>query len=192
MYRFVEYICYNDAQLHHLSVHQYRLNRNFDHFFPEAAPFNLANILPEYELKGKHKIRVEYDDQGYFIDIAPYVNPDIRSLATVVSDEVYYPYKSLERVQLDDLWDQKGDADDIIIVRDGLVTDSYYANLAFYRNGKWFTPETPLLKGVRRQVLLDSGRIIPRVIKQTELHEFEKVSLINAMLDLEEVVVNEI
>ena len=61
------------------------------------------------------------------------------------------------------LIEKRKHADDIIIVKNGLVTDSFYANLAFLKNGIWFTPETPLLLGVQRQFLLSQKTIQPNI-----------------------------
>ena len=81
-------------------------------------------------------------------------------------------------------------ADDIIIVIDDNITDGSYFNLAFWDQKKWFTPNTPLLKGVRRTQLLNEHLIQEARITVSDLGSFEKVSLINAMLDLGELEVN--
>jgi 4-amino-4-deoxychorismate lyase len=44
--------------------------------------------------------------------------------------------------------------DDIIIVRNGFVTDASYANLIFRKGDEWFTPATFLLAGTMRAFLL--------------------------------------
>ena len=73
---------------------------------------------------------------------------------------------------------------DIIIVKNGFVTDSYYGNLLFFQNGKWYTPVSHLLSGVQRSVLLEQGLIEERTIHVRDLRKYEKVKIINAMLDL--------
>jgi 4-amino-4-deoxychorismate lyase len=81
----------------------------------------------------------------------------------------------------------RGDCDEIILVKNGLITDTSYSNLAFFDGVQWYTPEHPLLNGVRRQALLKQKRVREKRITPDELGSFVKLSLINAMLDLGEV-----
>lgn len=68
------------------------------------------------------------------------------------------------------------------MVRDGLITDSYYANVALSNNGTWYTPEYPLLRGTMRTKLLSKGKLTVKNIATTELHTYDKVRLFNAMI----------
>ena len=56
--------------------------------------------------------------------------------------------------------------------------------LAFFKEGKWYTPKSYLLNGIKRQYLISTGQLSETTILQADIYEFEKVSLINAMLDL--------
>ena len=94
---------------------------------------------------GKNITRIEFE---------PYVRPAVRSLKVVLSDSISYGYKSADRSALDHLFQLRGECDDILIVKKGCVTDSYYANVAFWDGKHWFTPDTPLLPGTMRASLL--------------------------------------
>ncbi|MCX8011124.1 MAG: chorismate-binding protein, partial [Ignavibacteria bacterium] len=59
-----------------------------------------------------------------------------------------------------------------------------------YDGSDWVTPSTPLLKGTKRQMLIDNKRIIEKNITSTELKDYQKLALINAMLDLGEIVID--
>ena len=190
MSQFIESICVKDGVIYHLPEHQLRVDRTFNDFFPGIKPLSLFNILPVYPGNGKHKLRIVYDASWYTAEITPYQNPTLESLQTVTANTISYAYKSLDREELDVLWDKRGKDDDIMIIRNGLVTDSYYANLAFYREGQWYTPKSPLLQGIKRQVLLQEGKLVAVDIPIQTLKDYTYISLINAMLDLEEVVVN--
>ncbi|MBP7901686.1 MAG: aminotransferase class IV [Spirochaetes bacterium] len=76
--------------------------------------------------------------------------------------------------------------DEIIILKNGMVTDSSFSNLAFYDSGKWFTPETFLLNGIMRQKLLADNIIHEKKIAVNDMKKYEKISFINSMLDLGE------
>jgi 4-amino-4-deoxychorismate lyase len=84
------------------------------------------------------------------------------------------------------LFTQRQNHDDILIVKNGLITDTSYSNVAFFDGQLWFTPHQPLLPGTARARLLHEGCLQEAKITLTDLHRFEKCSLINAMLPLGE------
>jgi 4-amino-4-deoxychorismate lyase len=73
---------------------------------------------------------------------------------------------------------------DVLIVKNGLITDTSFANIAFSDGNKWYTPDTPLLKGTQRAYYLAQGILTERRISPADLRGFTKARLINAMLDL--------
>ncbi len=75
-------------------------------------------------------------------------------------------------------------------MRKKLITDSCFANVAFYDGSTWMTPRSPLLQGVRRRYLLENKKIILMDIGLADLKGFREISLINAMNGLGDVVVN--
>jgi len=81
---------------------------------------------------------------------------------------------------------KKADTDAILIVKNGEITDFTFANVVFFTlNNKAFTPLNPLLKGTMRTQLLEKNKIRERIIKVSDLHLFNRVKPINAMLDFE-------
>jgi len=82
--------------------------------------------------------------------------------------------------------------DDIIIVKNGFVTDSFAANILFLDGVQWITPTTPLLNGTKRQFLLDQGIIAEKEIREEDIRTYQKVGLINAMIDFDEMPVIDI
>ena len=73
-------------------------------------------------------------------------------------------------------------AEDILIIRGGLVTDTSFTNIVFMRDGKWYTPAAPLLNGTERERLLRAGTVIEADIAEAEIPKFDGFRLINAML----------
>ncbi len=186
MCRFIESICSIDGELFHLPYHQQRVDRTFRTFF-KRTPHDLSAILGEVPDRGKHKCRVVYSENHCQVTYHAYQPRHIGSLQVVESTTIDYTYKSEDREALTRLYEYRGQADDVLIVKNGKCTDSYFANLAFYDGKSWLTPDTPLLEGVRRQALLDCGQLVAAPIAVGDIRQFEKVSLINAMLDLGEV-----
>lgn len=188
MSQFIESICCIDGELQLLDLHQARINRTFfTNYGLLARPIRLSRIIKNIPPKGKYKCRVIYDRDQATCTFDTYQTPNIKSLQIVEGGDIDYRYKYVDRNALNNLFAQRNGKDDILIVKNGLVTDSYFANLAFFDGEEWFTPDTPLLEGVQRQSLLDQRQIKVTKISIEDLEKFEKVSLINAMLGLGEV-----
>jgi 4-amino-4-deoxychorismate lyase len=142
--------------------------------------------IPEEYRHGIYKIRVLYDQFVREIEFSPYQYRSIQSLKVVHHESIDYHIKYTDRQILQQLFDQRGDCDDIIIVKNGFVGDSYTANLLFFDGKNWYTPTTPLLKGTKRQFLLDQGVISEKEIREEDIKSYQKVGLINALIDFEE------
>ncbi|MFK7951738.1 MAG: aminotransferase class IV [Ekhidna sp.] len=128
-------------------------------------------------------MRVVYEEEGQDVSFSEYKKRIIETLEVVESSPFNYSHKFENRANIS-LLAESSNADDIIIAFNGEVKDSSYANLAFWNGQEWLTPENPLLEGVRRARLLQEKKIKKATIHISDLGAFEKVSLINAMLDL--------
>ncbi|MGD1946112.1 MAG: aminotransferase class IV [Croceivirga sp.] len=88
-----------------------------------------------------------------------------------------------EREPIHALYALKGNCDDVLIVKQGHITDSSYANIIFWDGKTWYTPSTYLLKGTKRSQLLHDGLIRETPIELNDLERYQGFQLINAMLD---------
>lgn len=190
MSQFLESICCIDGKVLLLDLHQERVNRTFIEFFSAAQPHDLTGFITNVPSVGKFKCRVVYDSSSIEKSFIPYSNPLIESFEVVSCNTINYAYKCTDRSELNSLYSVRGDKDDILIDKQGMLTDGYFSNLAFYDGKKWFTPAQPLLKGVKRASLIAAGKLTERAIRTSDLNQFEKISFINAMLDLGEVTVD--
>ena len=143
MFQFIESICCEKGRPNLLGLHQERLKRTFSKFFPKDSPFDLINIITNIPSQGKYKCRLTYNANSYKINFQPYRAKEIRSMQIIHNDKIQYEYKASDRKKLDSLFQSRKEADDIIIIKSGLVTDSYYANLIFFDDKKWWTPQDP-------------------------------------------------
>lgn len=118
----------------------------------------------------------------------------VRSLKLVSSDAIGYAHKYEDRKVLDELYNQREKCDDIIIVKNGFITDASYANLIFRKGAEWFTPATFLLAGTMRAFLLDSNQIKSTEIRAGDITKYDSCKLINAMLgmDAQEILISSI
>jgi len=184
----VESLKLKDGLIQNLEYHQERMNRSMDELFPDAPKMNLQSAIPipENTTSGVFKVRVLYGRTIEKIEIEPYIFRIIQSLKVVHHESVDYHLKYTDRQILQELFAERENCDDIIIVKNGFVGDSFAANLLFFDGENWFTPTTPLLKGTKRQMLLDQGIIAEREISEADISNYQKVGLINAMIDFDE------
>jgi len=186
MCQFVETICIQDGKARNLRYHIDRMNRTIRQFFPHLTSVTEADLLPQIlQESGLQKARVVYSAEGITErTFAPYALRTIQNIALVEDNEINYRWKSTDRTPLTRQREKAPHADEVIIIKDGCVTDTSYTNLCFYDGHEWFTPDTPLLPGTMRQYLLDQGLIKPRHILATDILHYQRVSLINAMMVL--------
>ncbi|MBV7441601.1 aminotransferase class IV family protein [Weeksellaceae bacterium TAE3-ERU29] len=188
---FLESIKVKDGEVYNLFYHQQRVNATFKNFFKGKKVLNLEKIISSLEIpqKGLYKLRVVYNDNKCFTEFVPYeINP-INSLRLVTDNSIEYSFKSLDRNCLNNLKKEITE-DEIIIVKNGEITDCSYANLAFWDGKEWFTPKSFLLNGTCRQRLLSEGKIKETKINAQSIFKYKKIGLINAMIDLEELVLD--
>jgi len=87
------------------------------------------------------------------------------------------------------LYDQKGDHSEILMIKDGLVTDCFYYNVALYSDA-WYTPEDCLLPGTMRAYLLEEGIIKKAKITLEDIPSYSKICLYNALNPFDNVVLD--
>ncbi len=172
-----------------LGYHQERISKSlFSIYGCNNVPMDIDRIKNEVEQLNieAHKLRIIYSPTYFEYDIESYQLKKIESLHLVKSD-LSYNFKFLDRNGLDELFTLRGVADDILIVRDGFLTDTYYCNIALRKNHKWYTPEVPLLYGTKRQQLLDDEIIQSVPIRPTDIKNYEAIRLFNAMIEFGEI-----
>lgn len=137
--------------------------------------------------QGVVKWRVVYGD-GLEIQsmMSHYKMPLITSLRLIDGTGLDYSRKYENRSDIDNLWHLRDGCDDILIVCDGMISDTSFCNVVFENEYGLFTPSTPLLCGTKRQMLLDMGVISQRNITVSDIKDFSSVRLINAMIELED------
>ncbi|PJB59792.1 MAG: 4-amino-4-deoxychorismate lyase [Bacteroidetes bacterium CG_4_9_14_3_um_filter_41_19] len=194
MCRLLETIRMENRQVENLVAHQFRMDQSCLHFFGQPSGINLQDLVDESIQNpnqsnlnnGIFKMRVVYSQQLEEVTFMPYTLPEIQSLKLVIDDEIDYAHKFADRQKLEQLMLKKEACDDIVIIKNGLFTDTSYANLAFFDGIHWFTPDQPLLKGTRRSLLLLQKKILPTQIRLAHLRFFTKARLFNAMIRWED------
>jgi len=188
MYQLLETIRCNDGKFCNLEFHQARLEKSQKDYLGISPKIKLKEeiLIPEYAKNGLFRCRVTYSKQIDLIEFFPYHHRIIKSLKVVEGNKIDYSYKYSDREELNLLFEKRGNCDDIIIVKNGCLTDSFVSNIVLSDGEKWWTPDTPLLPGTQREKLLKEGKITERRILAEDISGFKKVGLINAFNDLAE------
>jgi 4-amino-4-deoxychorismate lyase len=145
------------------------------------AYYDLATLIAPPD-NANYRCRFIYDATGFTIEYHPYTLKFPSTLRLILNDAIDYPLKSTNRTSLDALYEQRYGCDDILIVKNGFVTDTTIANVAFFINNQWLTPNTPLLCGTTRARLLEEKKIFPADITVQDALGAHKISLMNAMV----------
>jgi 4-amino-4-deoxychorismate lyase len=188
MCQFIESICYKNGQFHNLDLHQERFDLTRKHFFGAAPELQLESFLkiPDSLIEKTVKCRVLFNNEIVNIEYNDYTIRSIGSLQLVFGDSIHYSFKFADRSKIDQLYQTKGLADDILIVKKGLITDISYANIVFKKGNNWYSPQNPLLKGIRLKYYIMIGRVTPALLQPSDLPLFTEARIINAMISIED------
>ncbi|MDP4210874.1 MAG: aminotransferase class IV [Bacteroidota bacterium] len=188
MYRLFETIKVVNGKLENIEYHNVRVNRSRWQLLHASAEWDLTQLikLPELNPEQVYKCRFVYDETPGIAEFTPYSIKPLRKLTLTKCEVIIYNHKFTDRSLLERLKQNNPQYDDVIIAQNGRITDLSYANLVFWDGKSWITPSTPLLNGTKRQQYLNAGSILEREIKVLDLPHFEKLRIINAMIDLDE------
>jgi len=187
-----ETIACENERLLNLPWHNARLNASREKLFSCSEPISLDDIsVPSSTKIGLWRCRIDYDEKIRNISFTPNLPKTIASLRLVESN-LEYQFKFDNRAEIEALYQQRADADEIIIIKNGRVTDTSIANILLFDGTRWITPDTPLLKGTMRQQLIDNGTILVQPVLQEDLMGYQKIMLINALNPFDELQVLDI
>lgn len=186
--RFTDVLKVCDGRFCAAELHAARIGATIRHFYGKQAAIDFNDAaIPDHLRTGVVKCRVVYTDEILSMEFSPYVFRRIDSMAVVADDTIEYAYKYADRSCFTRLQAQQGDYDELLIVKNGLVTDTSYSNVVFEDSaGELFTPSSTLLPGLKRRQLLEQGRIRERVIRSSDIGHYRRLYLINAMIDPED------
>ncbi|MCT7609304.1 aminotransferase class IV family protein [Aliarcobacter butzleri] len=179
--KYFETIKCEDFEVFNLDYHQKRvantigLNINLQEYI---------NPISEELLRCK----LIYDENGV-VDVLyfPYKKREIKSFKIIFDNEIEYSKKYLNRAKLDELYEKRDDCDEVIIIKNEIVTDSTIANIAIFYENSWITSKNCLLDGTTRARLLEEKKLIEKDITLDMLKNASKVALMNAMIGFDEI-----
>ena len=177
---YFETIKCDDCEVLNLSYHCNRIANTI------ALNINLQDYIypPSNKLL---KCKVIYNDEGVLdVVYSEYKKREIKSFKIIFDDKIEYSKKSTNRDSLDLLYKKRDNCDEIIIIKNGIVHDTSIANIAILYKGTWITSSSYLLKGTTRTRYINENLLIEKDITLDMLKDAQKIALMNAMIDFDE------
>ncbi|MBT3882305.1 MAG: branched-chain amino acid aminotransferase [Campylobacteraceae bacterium] len=174
--KFFETIKCEDYEIFNLDFHKKRI----------ANTVGLNINLEEYIYPPNAKLikcKLIYDECGVtdvLYDV--YVKKDVTSFQLVYDDNIKYNKKALLRDDLDALSEKREKSDEIIIVKNNLITDTSIANIAIYLDEEWITPKVALLEGTTRARYVENNMLKLKDITLEMLKNCTEFATLNAMI----------
>lgn len=184
---FIETLRIEDGKVWHVSLHDRRMNDTRRAFFGPVPDLHVMDYLCPEAYTARTRCRLTYARDVIRVEYFSYHVRPVHSLQLVVQDDIDYRYKQADRRVLDEAFALRDTADDVLIVRHGLLTDTSIANIALWDGCEWHTPAQPLLAGTQRRYLLDTGQIKETDIPVASLGNYRHIRLFNALIPFGEV-----
>lgn len=184
--KFIESLKLVGERFSNIELHQQRIDLT-SKMFSINSKIELKDVsIPNFNDDLVRKCRIIYSKDDFSVSFSEYKQRKIENLKVVFDDTIDYSYKFENRDRLDSLFEDRGGCSDIIIVKNGCLTDTSFSNIVLFDGDKYFTPSSFLLNGTMRQKLLIDNIIFEKEIKLEDIHSFKKLYLINALNSLED------
>jgi 4-amino-4-deoxychorismate lyase len=172
-----ETIKIEDGQIFNLDWHNRRFKKSQKEFFSNPSTTDLKAFITPPKT-GLYRCKITYDTKIQSVEYFPYQAKTFKNFK-IISSQLEYTYKQSDRSEFQNLLNGY---EEIIIEKNGLLTDTTIANIAFFDGGQWLTPRTPLLEGTTRARLLEEGFLKLENIKKESIKKYTHFALMNAMI----------
>ncbi len=183
--QFFETLKVTNGEIHNLSYHNKRVNETIKSNFGCDANIDLRAYIQQEDF-GLERCKVIYSETIDSIQFFPLI-PRIFHSFKLIQTDITYNFKSVDRKDIVALEEKKGTCDDIIMIKEGLITDTSIANIAIFDGKQWITPKRPLLKGTFRASLLEKQLLLEKDVKIQDIKNAQGFALMNALLGFYEV-----
>ena len=184
--KFIESLKLVGERFSNIELHQQRIDLTCK-VFSINSKIELKDIsIPNFNDDLVRKCRIIYSKDDFSVSFSEYKQRKIENLKVVFDDTIDYSYKFENRDRLNSLFEDRGGCSDIIIVKNGCLTDTSFSNIVLFDGDKYFTPSSFLLNGTMRQKLIRDKIIFEKEIKLEDIHRFKKLFLINALNSIED------
>jgi len=183
----IETVLVTNGNIQNFNLHLARVKRSFEFFKWKFNQKEWENLKEKFTFKQKPlRARITYNHSGIKeIELFEIKKREFKTFK-VVEINFDYSFKFKNRKHFENLH-LKYKADEFILIKNNLITDTTISNLAFFTGNEWLSPKTPLLKGTMREKLIKENRIKLSNIHKSDLKYFKKIAMINAILGFREI-----
>ena len=185
---YIETIKVLDGVFYYLEYHQKRVNDSLE----VNAHYILKELLDSPPTKGLYRCRIVYSLNFFKVEYIQYVKRNVKTLKVLYNDILKYDKKYENRALINKLFLDREKCDDILIVQNGLIKDTSIANIALFDGNTWVAPKNPLLYGTTMRRLVNESKITLKDIKIEDIKLYQKIALMNAMIDFDIILVENI
>ncbi len=182
---FFETVKIQKGEIQNLSFHNRRVNHTIKQNFKIGTKIDLQEHVQQEDFS-LERCKIIYDKEIKTIQFFPLTPRKFQSFK-VLETNITYNFKNVDREDIELLMSQKGSCDDIIMIKEGLVTDTSIANIAIYDGLKWITPKQPLLQGTYRESLLKKQLLLEKDVKMKDIKNAVRFAIMNALVGFYEV-----
>lgn len=188
MSQLLESIRFENGQFYNIELHEARMRKALIKNFQSKKTFDLLKeiAVPGGLQQGRYKCRIVYDTKIREVNFELYKRKKINSIKLVVDEKISYAHKYADRENILQHSRKLKPGEEIVFIKKGMLRDASYSNIALFNGTEWHTPTYPLLKGTRREELLSQKIILSKKIRPADLQNYERISFINALNDLDE------
>jgi len=185
-----ETIKLNSGVFYNLEYHEKRMVNSIYNLYGIHVNFFLKEHLNDLKIPkyGLHKVKVIYDKYITGVEVTEYKKRKIDKIYTIHDENIDYQFKYLNRSCFESY--RTVPSSEFLFIKNGKVTDTTFSNVAFFDGKIWVTPSTFLLNGTKRQYYIDKNVLKVADVRLTDIAKYKNISLINAMLDLEDIVID--
>lgn len=189
MFPVFESIAIHDGVYLNVNAHMDRIQRTAHSLWHITFPANyLQARLPAFHKPGLYKCRFLYNRETFSLEIKRYERRAIQHLMLKEMPHLHYAFKYMHRIELDQWKKELPEHTDVLFTRNGFLTDTTYCNIALMREGRWYTPQEPLLPGTQRAYGINAGLLHAMPISIDDMSSYECMTIFNAMIPIGELV----
>ena len=183
---FIETMLVKNGDILNLEYHLKRIEKTAKYFKWKNREWRVENREWRVENR-KWRVRVTYNEKGINkIETFPIKKRNFKKFK-LVEINFDYSFKYKNRKPFSALHSKFSNIDEFILIKNHLITDTTISNLAFFTGSEWLTPKYPLLKGTKREELIDKGFLKEANIHKSDLKYFKKIAMINAIVGFMEI-----
>ena len=185
---FIETVLVENGNILNLEHHLKRIQRTIKHFKWKMDISEKLKIKSEKLKTKKLRIRITYNQWDIkTIEFFPIKERRFTKFKIININHFNYSFKYKNRKFFTFYSKLFPQFDEFILVKNNLITDTTISNLAFFTGSEWLTPKYPLLKGTKREELINKKLLKEENIHKSDLKYFKKMAMINAILGFREI-----